>query len=52
MFGSTLGRVLRRTDIPVLVIPVMGGEEEWSETMVVHDAMGVCSGYATRRIAA
>jgi nucleotide-binding universal stress UspA family protein len=31
-FGSTLGGVLRRSEIPVLVVPVMGGDEEWSET--------------------
>ena len=30
LFGSTLGGVLRRAEVPVLVIPVMGGAEEWS----------------------
>jgi nucleotide-binding universal stress UspA family protein len=53
VFGSTLGRVLRRADIPVLVIPVVGGEQEWSETTIVEDVMdGVASEFATRRTAA
>jgi nucleotide-binding universal stress UspA family protein len=53
VFGSTLGGVLRRAEIPVLVIPVMGGEEEWSDTPVVEDVMeDVASGFTTTRIAA
>jgi hypothetical protein len=45
--------VLRRAAIPVLVVPVMGGEEEWSETMVMRDVMeGVPSEFTTTRIAA
>ena len=52
-FGSTLGGVLRRAEIPVLVIPVVGGEGEWSETTVVEDVKeGVPSGFTTARIAA
>jgi nucleotide-binding universal stress UspA family protein len=52
-FGSTLGGVLRRVEIPVLVIPVAGGEEEWSESTVVEDVMeGLPSEFTTARIAA
>jgi nucleotide-binding universal stress UspA family protein len=49
VFGSTLGRVLRRAEIPVPVIPVMCGEGEWSETTVME---GVPSEFITTRIAA
>jgi nucleotide-binding universal stress UspA family protein len=31
LFGSTLSHVLRRTKIPVLVVPVVGGSERWSD---------------------
>ena len=52
-FGSTLGGVLRRAEVPVLVIPVVGGEEEWSEGTVVEDVMdSVPSEFTTARIAA
>ena len=34
VFGSTLDGVLRRVDVPVLVVPVMGGEERWPEDTV------------------
>jgi nucleotide-binding universal stress UspA family protein len=52
-FGSTLGGVLRRAESPVLVIPVLGGEEEWSESTVVEDVMdGIPPESATARIAA
>jgi nucleotide-binding universal stress UspA family protein len=34
LFGSTLSRVLRRARVPVLVVPVAGGQEEWSATTV------------------
>lgn len=37
LFGSTLGGVLRRAEVPVLVIPVVGGAEEWSEEAVGQD---------------
>jgi nucleotide-binding universal stress UspA family protein len=37
LFGSTLRRVLRRAEVPVLVVPVAGGDEEWSDTTVVED---------------
>jgi nucleotide-binding universal stress UspA family protein len=51
--GSTLARVLRRARIPVLVIPVIGGEQEWSETTVVEDVKGRnASPVTTARIAA
>lgn len=53
VFGSTLGGVLRRAEIPVLVIPVVGGEEEWSETTVMQEAKeSVPSEFTTPRIAA
>lgn len=53
IFGSTLSSVLRRAEVPVLVIPVVGGEEEWSESTVMEDVMeGVLSGFTTARIAA
>ena len=53
IFRSTLGSVLRKARIPVLIIPVLGGEEEWSDTTIVEGAMeGVPSSSATARIAA
>jgi nucleotide-binding universal stress UspA family protein len=53
LFGSTLGTVLRRAEVPVLVIPVAGGAEEWSEEAVSHDARaGVPSLFTTVPIAA
>ena len=39
MFGSTLERVLRRSEIPTLIIPAVDGEEEWSETTIAEDVM-------------
>ena len=52
-FGSTLDQVLRGTETPVLVIPVMGGEEEWSVTTIMEDVMAdVPPGLTTTRIAA
>ena len=51
--GSTLRGVLRRTRIPVLVVPVVGGNEMWSGTTVVEGAMeDDPSESATSRIAA
>jgi nucleotide-binding universal stress UspA family protein len=38
IFGSTLAGVLRRARTPVLIIPVVGGDEEWSETTIVEGA--------------
>jgi nucleotide-binding universal stress UspA family protein len=53
IFCSTLGSVLRKASIPVLIIPVMGGEEQWSDTAIVEGAMeGVPSSSTTERIAA
>jgi nucleotide-binding universal stress UspA family protein len=53
LFGSTLGGVLRRAEVPVLVIPVGGGTEEWSEEAVEQDVVaGVSSQSTTVRIAA
>ena len=53
IFRSTLGSVLRKASIPVLIIPVLGGEEGWSDTTIVEGAMeGVPSSSATERIAA
>jgi nucleotide-binding universal stress UspA family protein len=53
LFGSTLSGVLRRAEVPVLVIPVVGGAEEWSEEGVGQDVMaGVPSQSKTVRIAA
>jgi hypothetical protein len=53
LFGSTLGKVQRRAEIPVLVIPVIGGEHELPDatvaSLVVND-IHVQS--ATARIAA
>jgi nucleotide-binding universal stress UspA family protein len=31
VFGSTLPAVLRRANVPVLVVPVIGGDHEWHE---------------------
>jgi hypothetical protein len=51
--GSTLGRVLRRAEVPVLVIPVVGGAEERSEDADGQDVMaGVRSQFGIERIAA
>ena len=53
LFGSTLGGVLRRAGVPVLVIPVVGGAEEWSDEAVGQDVLaGVPSLSTTVRIAA
>jgi nucleotide-binding universal stress UspA family protein len=53
LFGSTLASVLRRAEIPVLIIPVVGGEEEWSEATVVGDVMDTVSSESmTARLAA
>jgi nucleotide-binding universal stress UspA family protein len=53
MSGSTLGGVLRRAGIPVLIIPVVGGKEEWSDSTVAEDfTEGVPSQFTTARIAA
>ena len=53
LFGSTLAGVLRRAEVPVLVIPVVGGAEEWSEDTVGEDVLaGVPSQSWTARIAA
>jgi nucleotide-binding universal stress UspA family protein len=53
LFGSTLGGVLRRAQVPVLVVPVVGGAEEWSDEAVGREMMaGVPSQSTTPRIAA
>jgi nucleotide-binding universal stress UspA family protein len=39
VFGSTLGGVLRRAPVPVLVLPVVGGEQAWSAITVAPDVM-------------
>ena len=53
LFGSTLGGVLRRAQVPVLVIPVVGGAEEWSEDAAGEGVMaGVRSQSRTAPIAA
>ena len=39
LFGSTVRCVLRRADVPVLNIPVMGRAEGWSEDTVEDDPM-------------
>jgi nucleotide-binding universal stress UspA family protein len=31
LFGSTLQAVLRRTNVPILVVPVIAGDQEWHE---------------------
>lgn len=41
-FGSTLSRVLRRARIPVLVVPVARGQDDWSETTVA-EVMGTAA---------
>lgn len=51
-FGSTLDGVLRRAQTPVLIVPVVGGEEEWSEGTVAEDAIDGVSSEFTARIAA
>jgi nucleotide-binding universal stress UspA family protein len=52
LFGSTLHSVLRRAEVPVLVIPVVGGSEEWPDA-VGHDVMaGLSSQCTTVRVAA
>jgi nucleotide-binding universal stress UspA family protein len=38
-FGSTLGTVLRRARTPVLVVPVIGGAEQWDENTLDADAI-------------
>ena len=40
VFGSTLGAVLRRARMPVLVVPVTGGGEEWYEHTFGEVAIG------------
>jgi nucleotide-binding universal stress UspA family protein len=52
VFGSTLGRVLRDAEIPVLIVPVIGGEEKWSEIVAANVIEDVDSQFATARIAA
>jgi nucleotide-binding universal stress UspA family protein len=44
VFGSTLGTVLRRARTPVLVVPVIGGGEEWSEHTFGEDAIRAAAG--------
>jgi nucleotide-binding universal stress UspA family protein len=39
LFGSTLGRVLRRTTVPVLVVPVVAGAHTWPNEHLV-DQLG------------
>ena len=39
VFGSTLGTVLRRARTPVLVVPVIGGAEQWDENTFGEDAI-------------
>jgi nucleotide-binding universal stress UspA family protein len=39
LFGSTLRSVLRRAGVPVLVIPVVGGAQGWSEAAVDQGVM-------------
>jgi nucleotide-binding universal stress UspA family protein len=52
-FGSTLGRVLRRAEMPVLVIPVAGGDEEWREPTVAAGVMqGAHAQFSRARLAA
>jgi len=36
LFGSTLRRVLRRTTVPVLVVPVVAGTHTWPDEPVVR----------------
>ncbi len=52
LFGSTLGSVLRRAEVPVLLIPVVGGAEEWSDAVVDDVMAGVPSQSTTAPIAA
>ena len=52
LFGSTLGGVLRRAEVPVLVIPVVGGAEEWSDAVGEEVMAGVPSQSTTARITA
>ena len=39
VFGSTLSTVLRRARTPVLVVPVIGGAEQWYENTFGEDAI-------------
>ena len=39
VFGSTLGTVLRRARAPVLVVPVIGGAQQWYEDTGGEDAI-------------
>jgi nucleotide-binding universal stress UspA family protein len=52
LFGSTLGTVLRRAEVPVLVIPVAGGGEKWSDAVREDVMTGVPSESTTARVAA
>ena len=52
LFGSTLAGVLRRAEVPVLVVPVVGGAEEWSEALDEDVMAGDPSPSTTARIAA
>ena len=52
LFGSTLGSVLRRAEVPVLLIPVAGGAEEWSDAVVDDVMAGVPLQSTTAPIAA
>ena len=51
LFGSTLRRVLGRAEVPVLVVPAAGGDEEWSDTTVVEE-VGELDERAARGVAA
>lgn len=53
LFGSTLKGVLRRADTPVLVIPVTGAAERWSEDTMDEAVLGgLPTDSATARTAA
>ena len=52
-FGSTLRTVLRRARTPVLVIPVIGGAEQWYENTFGQEAIGALAEHTlTARTAA
>ena len=53
LFGSTLRAVLRRAEVPVLVVPVVAGAHEWIDDLHAEDTLDVMSTDAvTTRLAA
>jgi nucleotide-binding universal stress UspA family protein len=52
LFGSTLRRVLRRTTVPVLAIPVVAGAHPWPNEVVVDQVSAGWSTDAAGRVAA